>query len=223
MVKTRPFFDDKNNRIGLFGGTFNPPHLAHLRLAEEVACAHALSKIVFMPSFIPPHKYGKDIASPQDRLEMTRLACSGNPLFDVSDMEISLQGPSYTVNTLRKLSSAGDNEFFFLLGSDSLSEISAWREYEKLFALSNFIVITRPEIDFHSAWAEVPDHVRREFGARGDHYVHNSRHVLIPSKVRGLNISSTMIRGLIKSEKSIRYLVTEPVRSYIINNKLYRN
>ncbi len=138
-------------------------------------------------------------------------------------MEISLTGTSYTVNTLQRLSRASDNEFFFLLGSDSLSEIGSWREYDKLFALSNFIVITRPGIDFRTAWADVPEHVRKEFVRRGEQYVHAGNHVIIPSKVRGLNISSTMIRGLIKSEKSIRYLVTEPVRSYIINKKLYRN
>jgi nicotinate-nucleotide adenylyltransferase len=223
MLKTSPFFEKSNSRkIGILGGTFNPPHLGHLRLAEEVACLHGLSRVFFIPSLIPPHKISQEVALPLHRLEMTRLACQDNPLFEVSDLEISSQGPSYTVNTLSVLARQGNAETYFIMGTDSLKEIRTWKDCEKLFRLSNFIVVTRPRVDFPAAWAEVPDDVSRQFRRHGDLYRSDSTE-LIPSQVRGLDISSTRIRAMIKEGKSIRYLVAESVRSYITEHKLYRN
>jgi nicotinate-nucleotide adenylyltransferase len=210
-------------KIGIFGGTFNPPHLGHLRLAEEVAPAHGLNRILFMPCYIPPHKNTKEIAPPEDRLEMTRLACGGNEVFDVSDMEIRVGGPSYTVTTLEAFRRWSEDEVFFVLGTDSLREIHTWWKYERLFSLAHFIVVTRPGLDFATAWGEVPAGMRDCFQDRGDHLVHSTDTHLIPSPVLGLSISSTTVRQLSRQGRSIRYLVTEPVRSYILEKKLYRN
>lgn len=210
-------------RIGIFGGTFNPPHVGHLRLAEEVACCHGLSRIIFIPCFIPPHKSCREAAPPEDRLEMIRRSCADNPVFEVSDMEIAFQGPSYTVNTLEVFSKEKSLDPHFILGTDSLREIHTWKDYAKLFSLSHFIVVRRPGLDFPTAWAEVPEPLRREFQDRGDDLLHSSSSRVIPSSVEGLNISSTMIRDLSRAGRSIRYLVTESVRQYISQRELYRN
>ncbi|MBI4961992.1 MAG: nicotinate (nicotinamide) nucleotide adenylyltransferase [Desulfomonile tiedjei] len=212
-------------KVGILGGTFNPPHIGHLRLAEEVAFTHGLSRIIFIPSSVPPHKRGDHIAPSAHRFEMTRRACDDNPLFEVSDLEIAADnGPSYTVNTLEFFKREDPVlDIFFIIGTDSLGEIRAWRDYEKLFALSNFIVVRRPGTLFDAAWQGVPAEVRSEFKEEAGHLVHSSSSLLIPSKVTGLDISATMIRALCKEGRSIKYLVTEPVRSYIIQHNLYRN
>lgn len=208
-------------KVGLLGGTFNPPHLGHLRLAEEVAFAHHLDGVTFIPSSLPPHKSLADIAPPMHRLEMTRRACQDNPLFEVSDLELCRGGPSYTVQTLEVLAEEAHHHYFFILGSDSLREISTWKEYERLFVLCSFIVVQRPGVAFEAAWAEVPAPVRDRFHSRGDCFVNAEDRLLIPSDVRGLDISSTRIRTLVKAGRSIRYLVTDPVRTYIQENNLY--
>lgn len=209
-------------KIGILGGTFNPPHLAHLRLAEEVATSYGLARVIFIPCHIPPHKTSIDIAPAADRLQMTLIACESNPLFEVSDMEIAASGPSYTVNTLEAFSRKKDCETFFILGTDSLREISSWKDYERLLSLAHFIVVNRPGVDFRNTWSEVPSTVKNQFQPDGNDFVHESSTRLIPSHVQGLDISATRIRGLLQEGRSIRYLVTESVRSYIIERKLYR-
>jgi nicotinate-nucleotide adenylyltransferase len=210
-------------KIGIFGGTFNPPHLGHLRLAEEVGPLFGLDRILFVPCHIPPHKTGSDVTKPEERLEMTRLACGDNPLFEVSDMEIAVQGMSYTVKTLETLAGQAQWERFFIMGTDSLREIGAWKDYERLFALAHFIVVQRPGVDFRSAWAELPEQSRRSFREDGGQMIHDTSMRVIPAQVLGLEISSTRIRKLVQQAKSVRYLVTESVRSYIISRNLYRN
>lgn len=212
-------------RVGIFGGTFNPPHLGHLRLAEEVAYLHRLDRVMFIPCHIPPHKEENacEIAPAEDRLHMTRLACAGNPRFEVSDIEVAAEGPSYTVKTLAVYSGKSDFEPFFILGTDSLRELATWKDYERLFELSHFIAVSRPGTDFGVAWSDLPPHVRSQFVDRGDFLLHVSKHRLIPSVVRGLDISSTRVRSLIRQEQSIRYLIPEEVRSYILEKNFYGN
>jgi len=222
MVKTSPFFSKGHSgKIGILGGTFNPPHFGHLRLAEEAVFCHGLDLMVFIPCFLPPHKGRKDLAPPDDRLDMARLACADNPRFEVSDLEISIKGPSYTVRTLETLASQGNGEFFFILGTDSLREIHTWKDYQRLFELTNFIVVTRPGTGFDDAWKEIPQTVQNVFHKMNDCYIHKSSRRLIPSSVIGLDVSSTRIRHLVMSGISVRYLVPESVRSYILQRKLY--
>jgi len=210
-------------RVGIFGGTFNPPHFGHLRLAEEVVETHNLELVVFMPCHIPPHKESNamEIAPAEDRLEMTKKACQGNPRFEVSDLEIHSEGPSYTVNTLAVLSRDRGCEPFFILGTDSLQELHTWKDYERLFTLSHFISVTRPGIEFLAAWNELPERVRSRFRYSGDSFVHESGHAVIPSRVKGLDVSSTQVRNLLHDGRSVRYLIPEEVRMYIQEKKLY--
>jgi nicotinate-nucleotide adenylyltransferase len=209
--------------VGILGGTFNPPHLGHLRLAEEVAELYDLTKVIFIPTYIPPHKKADHIISAAHRLHMTRLACSDHPLFEVSDIEVERSGPSYTVDTLDFLKREFKYETFFIIGTDALAEIHLWKDYEKLFGLSHFIIVERPQTPFASAWAAVPSAVRSAFTESGDRWVHTSSRQIIPAPVRGLNISATGIRSLLREGRSIRYLVTDSVRSYISEHDLYGN
>ncbi len=221
MPKTSPFSTNRDNSIiGILGGTFNPPHLGHLRLAEDVAHVHRLSRVIFIPSLLPPHKGSREIASSVHRLAMTRKACEDNPLLEASDLEIRMDGPSYTVNTLRLLREQ-HMTVRFIMGTDSLKEISLWKDFEELFSLSDFIVVKRPGIDFKTAWAAVPESVRDRFRQDGEALVHEKLTTIVPSPVEGLNISSTRIRNFLKEGASIRYLVPETVRSYITEHQLY--
>lgn len=224
FAKTSPFFEDGVDlRVGIFGGTFNPPHLGHLRLAEEVAPLFGLSRVIFVPSHTPPHKSALHVAAPEHRLEMTCRACEDNALFDVSDMEIAAKGLSYTVKTLEVFAGRKDCEPFFILGTDSLREIGTWKDSERLFSLAHFIVVTRPGTNFRAAWAGLPAQTRAQFHEAGESLVHASSTRVECAAVCGLDISSTRIRALVREGQSVRYLVTEPVRSYMIDKKLYRN
>jgi nicotinate-nucleotide adenylyltransferase len=223
-AKTSPFFEHGAAlKIGILGGTFNPPHLGHLRLAEEVAQLFGLTRVLFVPCHTPPHKSTLHTALPQDRLEMTRRACEDNPLFDVSDMEVVAAGKSYTVRTLEAVADKKDWETYFILGTDSLREIHTWKDYERLFTLAHFIVVTRPGMEFASAWAELPETTRSNFQQAGGYLLHAKSTRVFPAQVLGLDISSTRIRNLVREGKSVRYLVTERVRSYINSRNLYRN
>lgn len=210
-------------KIGLLGGTFNPPHIGHLRLAQEVSYTHGLGRIIFVPSSVPPHKNYSETASQEHRLRMTQLSCADNPTFQVSDIELRLEAPSYTYRTLESFSRDCKNEYYFIIGTDSLSEIQTWKNYLRLFHLSSFIVVERSDAEFDLVWGHVPNELASCFRLVDGILTHDSSHLLIKSTVTGLNISSTQIRELVRHGKSIRYLVHENVREYIENTKLYRN
>lgn len=213
-------------RIGLFGGTFNPVHLGHLRAAEEVREILGLHSVYFIPAYMPPHKDTTGIASPVDRLKMLALATQGNPFFRISDVELNRGGSSYTIDTLEYFSfTFPDSELYFVLGSDLFSEIDTWRDYKRLFESSNFAVIMRPGFcnDFSSlcplALKDEFRYYKQENGIIT--YLHKSSKVLQLVQIDGIQISSTRIRELIKEYKSIKYLVPNEVESYIQTKKLY--
>jgi nicotinate-nucleotide adenylyltransferase len=133
-------------RLGLFGGTFNPIHIGHLRAAVEVREAFNLDKLLLIPSASPPHKNAGDIASAEDRLEMVRLAVKGTPYLEASDVELARSGLSYTIETLRYFQGhfGPGSTIHFIVGVDAFSEITTWKSYKQLFATAHFIVMTRP-------------------------------------------------------------------------------
>ena len=136
-------------RLGLFGGTFNPIHYGHLRSAEEVCEALALTRLWFIPAGHPPHKTAPGITPFEVRLEMSRLAVGDHPVMAVSDIEGRRPGRSYSIETLRQIrQEVGPAwELYFILGLDAILEIATWKDYTDLFTLSHFVVLDRPGYD----------------------------------------------------------------------------
>lgn len=213
-------------KAGLLGGTFNPVHLGHLRAAEEIREILALDKIYFIPAYIPPHKGSEEIISPKDRLTMLELAILENPFFEISDVELKRGGVSYTIDTLRYFSSNfPEFEFYFIVGNDLFVEIDTWKDFEQLFEVSNFTVITRPGFseDFSSL---IPLAVKDDFRYYKKEkdvttYLHKSSKTLAIVQIEGVRVSSSHIRDLVGNKKSIKYLVPASVESYILSKQLY--
>jgi|Deesub1362A_J573_1020465.scaffolds.fasta_scaffold00095_95 nicotinate-nucleotide adenylyltransferase len=212
-------------RIGLFGGTFDPIHFGHLRAAEEAREAFGLERVLFIPSARPPHKDPKEVSPAHHRLEMTRRAVRGNPVFHVSDVECRRSDLSYSVETLRILRSeeALNGVFYFILGIDAFLELETWRDYEQLFALSHLVVLERSGIPIKGRGA-LPARIRAEF--RYDRirraFEHPSGGLVYFRRFRSLEISGREIRRRVRLGRSIRYLVPDEVEDYIRLHRLYR-
>jgi nicotinate-nucleotide adenylyltransferase len=212
-------------RLGLFGGTFNPIHIGHLRAAEEIREKIGLDRVVFIPSAIPPHKNIPLPITASDRLEMVRRAVADNPFFEVSEVEIQRQGPSYTVETLQyfREKRGPQTELFFIIGMDAFLEINTWKSYGELFELSHFVVLARPGSP-HALGEFLAGHISS--GYQHDpvkkRYCHQELRTVYFRDVTSLDISSTGIRGLVNRGSSIRYLVPKTVAEYIISKGKYR-
>ncbi|MEW6586518.1 MAG: nicotinate-nucleotide adenylyltransferase [Nitrospirota bacterium] len=215
-------------KIGIFGGTFNPVHYGHLRCAEEVRERLNLDLILFVPAKNPPLK-AKDIAPPEQRYEMLKLALRGNKHLRISDIEYCLTGRSYTVRTIETLQGLyPDAEYYFVLGIDAFLDIPNWWHPERLIAFSNFVITSRPGYRF-SALKESPylrpgirvlaKMDRRERPFFRTKLVSGRKAVLL--HLIPVGISSTEIRRLVRNGKSVKYLLPPKVESFIISNKLY--
>lgn len=209
-------------RIGLFGGSFNPIHLGHLRAAEENREAMALDLIYFIPAASPPHKSDEGMAPADHRLRMVRLATKGNPHFMVSDAEVRRSGRSYTIDTVRHLLATmkGRPELYLIIGGDQFAELETWKEADELTRLCNFIVHTRPSSD-NGARLSLAALERFGYICDEDHHVHPSGHTLNFVSTTFFPISATLIRRKIAEHKSIRYLLPADVADYIQRHDLY--
>ncbi len=194
-------------RIGIFGGTFNPPHLAHSRLAEEVKKSLKLDKIIIVPSAVPPLKSGKEVIEIKHRLAMTEIAFGKSPDFEISDIEIKRSKiKSYTIDTLIKLNKKikGDAvKFYLILGTDSLIDFPKWKTPERLFDYAEVVVINRPGYK--------KSDIRPEYSERA-----------LFIKVKPMDISSSEIREYVRSNKPIKSFVLHEIEKYIEQNKLYK-
>ena len=212
-------------RLGLFGGTFNPIHYGHLRSAEEVCEALALDRLWFIPAGHPPHKTAQGITSFEVRLEMSRLAVGDHPVMSVSDLEGRRPGRSYSIETLRqiRLEVGPTWELYFILGLDAILEIATWKDYKDLFAMSHFVVLDRPGYDRQRLGEVLLGEVHPLFrplqGERS--FQHPSGHNVVLQETTLMDISGTGIREMVRCGRSIRYLLPEAVREYIITHKLY--
>lgn len=207
-------------KIGLFGGTFDPIHIGHLRSAEEVAEALGLERILFVLAAHPPHKGGRAHASEGHRWEMLRMALEGNPRFEPSDVELKKDGPSYSVETVSYFRKAmPDAEIFFILGADAFLEIETWKEYQRLLSLSNFAVMRRRGLQEDLKVIEALGYQRAKEGL----YLHPSGTRLHFLSVTPIGVSSTQVREAVKHGRSIRYLVPQRVEEYIRRHSLYRD
>jgi nicotinate-nucleotide adenylyltransferase len=213
-------------RIGVFGGTFDPVHIAHLRCAEEAREALELDRVVFIPAATPPHKRHQPIAPARHRVAMLRLAIVGNRAFQLSTIEVDRPGASYSIDTLRALRERLPSEarLVFLLGIDAFREIHTWKEYATLFALADFGVFSRPPHPKKPLRALLPVATRHRFcyGRDRQTLIHRSGSRVIYLNLTGLDISASAIRWRVQRGQSIRYLVPAPVERYIARMRLYR-
>jgi nicotinate-nucleotide adenylyltransferase len=212
-------------RIGILGGTFDPIHLGHLRMAEEVGEELSLERVYLVPSAYPPHKDKKPVTPFPHRFAMTRLAAAESPLLEVTDMEGRRPGLSYSIETLKEFQGlySADLELHFIVGMDAFLEIESWRDYTRLFDYAHFVVIQRPgaPLDRLEPFLRSLEVGFREGPVQGT-FVAPSGNLLVPLEATLLEISSTKIRQRVAEGKSIRFLVTDAVRSYIVEEGLYR-
>ena len=187
-------------RIGILGGTFNPVHYGHLLFAEWCCESLNLDKVIFIPAYIAPHKkIGENNAD--YRYKMLKIACKGNPRFEVSDIEIKERRVSYSVHTLRKLKRRYGKgiKLFFLIGADSLNILDTWKDIETALRLARFVAVNRPGFP-----------IKRD--KAGITYL----------RMPQTGISSSLVRERVRSRKSVRYLVPDGVREFIASHEVYR-
>jgi nicotinate-nucleotide adenylyltransferase len=210
--------------IGLMGGTFNPIHLAHLRIAEEAREAFRLDKVLFIPAADPPHKPLAGDVHFSRRCEMAGLAIAGNPAFELSDIEGQRTGKSYSVDTICHFRAQFPADaLFFIIGSDSFYEIGTWHRFAEIFCLCNLIVIERPGQPVADPLALLPVAIRGEFTYTSESRClrHESGYHVYFLTGCPLEISSTEIRLKIAGGHSITYLVPPAVAAYITTKRIY--
>ncbi len=188
-------------RVGILGGTFDPPHNGHIAIANAALGELGLDKVIFIPVGIPPHKPRQIMASSDDRIQMLRRAIENYPQFEISRIEIDRPGPSYTADTLEQLHSLfSGTELVLIIGADNILEIEGWHEPDRIFGLATIAAANRPGF--------APD----------GKYVNRVTYFNMPPA----KISSTLVRERIKAGKSIAGLVPAGVGDYIANNGLYK-
>ena len=213
-------------RLGLFGGTFNPIHLGHLRAAVEVREAFNIDRLLLIPSAHPPHKMADHVADAEDRLEMVRLAVQGEPSLEASDVELSRPGLSYTIETLRYFQDrfGPESDIHFIVGQDAFSEITTWKSYQALFVTAHFIVMTRPNSKLRSLEDFIHTRISAEYQYEptSNRYSHPRWRTIFCLDITHLDISATKIREWIGRGRSIRFLVPDAVQGFINKKGLYR-
>ncbi len=198
-------------RVSIFGGSFNPPHLAHARIAESAAVQFQLDEVCWIPAGKPPHKTITGIST-SDRMAMTRLATGKSDLFSSSSIEVERDGPSFTVDTLRALAEQlPDTQLFLLIGQDSLADFSAWRQPAQILQLARLIVYPRFA---DPSEATILGDIQMDAGIPGERSWSALRGELLP-------ISSSDIRRRVRHHESIAHLVEPEVYSYIESHGLY--
>ena len=198
-------------KIGLFGGTFSPPHLGHIHAVKAFLKAEKPDKLIIMPTFLPPHKTPEGNASPKERLDMCRLAFSFDPRIEVSDLEIARGGKSYTADTLTTLSKEY-GRIVFLTGTDMFLTLSAWKAPETIFSLADIVCMPR-END-----AETMDKIRQ----KKKEYEERYGAVIRLIEMAAYPLSATECRSLVKDGTALSALLTPEVEEYIKRCKLYR-
>lgn len=185
-------------KVGILGGTFDPPHHGHLLIANEVLSALQLDEVWMMPNRVPPHKEISGSAKNEDRLQMLKLAIAGNQAFTIQPIELEREGPSYTYDTIKMINKQyGDHQFFFIIGADMIEYLPKWYKIDELVKLVQFVGVARPS------------------------YSHETTYPVLYVDVPLMEVSSSMIRDRLKRGKTVRYLLPEPVIQYIEEHNLY--
>ena len=211
-AKPRSFkvFGVVNMRLGIMGGTFDPIHIGHLLTAECVLESLNLDSVIFIPANIPPHKRDKAINPPYHRLRMTLAATSNNPKFQVSNIELNRQGPSYTIDTISELKKIYiGSTFYFITGADAINDLATWHEAKSLLKSCHFVAATRAGVNLER---EALENTFGELAKTNIHEVTTKR----------IEISSTEIRERVAAGKNISYMVPSAVAKYIAEEGLYK-
>ena len=208
-------------KIGIFGGTFNPVHIGHLRTVEEARDFFKLEKIIFIPANIPPHKSTEELIPAEERLKILNFAISDNPFFSSSDIELNREGKSYTYFTLLELKKIYPNdEIYMIIGKDSFYDFTTWYCWEKILDLTNVIVLNRklykriyPEEEIHA----------KKLGYKKfeNYYINSSNMKLFIFNNSIIEVSSTKIRENFRKNISNKYLIPEKALKYILEKKFY--
>lgn len=218
---------DKTAPVGIFGGTFDPIHYGHLRLAQEALEQCRLSEIRFIPSGMPPHR-ATPHAAPEHRLHMVQLAIKGQPGFALDEREVQRTDKCFTVDTLsalrRELGVA--QSLCLLLGSDAFLQLHTWHQWRQLFELAHIVVLQRPGQPLGNAIMQADDNLRQKYQTRlapSSQLLHETAngHIVVLDMPQ-LDISATDIRSRNARDKSLRYLLPDSVAQYIQTNKLYK-
>lgn len=185
-------------QVGILGGNFNPVHNQHLLIADQVGTALNLEKVYLMPEYLPPHVDEKDTIEAEHRLNMLKLAIADNPLFDIEQAELQRKGKSYTYDTMKALIAQNpDTDYYFIIGGDMVEYLSKWYKIDELVEMVQFVGVKRPgytiDTPYPIIWLDAPM----------------------------MDLSSSLIRKKIAQGCSIRYLVPEAVRNYILEKGLY--
>lgn len=212
--------------IGVLGGTFDPIHFAHLRLAQEVAAAIGLERVRFIPAGTPAHRSMPAVTA-RHRREMVRIAIEGNPLFELDERELHRDGPSYSFDTLSGLrAELGKRPLCLLLGADAFAALATWHRWEELFGLAHLVVAHRPGHALDALQATLPEVLRTVLGRRLVPDAGALRRApagsVLMQETTGLDISATRIRALCGAGLSARYLLPDRVLEYIEHNHLYK-
>lgn len=198
-VLTEIFETLPKRKIGILGGTFNPPHMGHLIIAEQVRNQLDLETILFLPSAEPPHKEGKKTIDAHHRAAMLEAAVRDNDDFSIEEAELKRGGKSYTYDTIVELKEANpDVEYYFIIGADMVEDLKNWYKIDELIQIVQFVAVNRP---FYSLETPYP---------------------VIGVDVPNIDISSTLIRHKVKNDCTIRYLVPQEVADYIESKGLYK-
>jgi len=199
-------------RVGVLGGTFDPPHLGHLILAQEALQGLGLSKVLFVPAGEPWRKAGRELSPRDQRLAMVRLAAGDNPGLGVSTAEVDRPGPSYTAETLAELREQFDSEIelFFIMGGDSLADFPHWHQPLRILELARLAVAERPPSRDEGFEEGIPEELAEAL---------RERVVWLPMPL--IAISASAVRERVRQGLSIRYWVPEAVEEYIRGHRLY--
>lgn len=187
------------NRIGIIGGTFDPPHVGHLLIAEEVRIALELNEVWFIPTNEPPHKE-KAMTDGKDRVKMVKKAVKNNHHFKVNEIEMEREGKSYTIDTMKALKYRNpDKEFYFIIGADMVEYLPHWYKIDELMELVNFV------------------------GVKRQGYNLNSKYPITEITIPMIDVSSSMIKERLFKGQSVTYLIPESVEDFINEEHLYEN
>jgi nicotinate-nucleotide adenylyltransferase len=211
-------------RTAVFGGSFNPIHYGHLLLADDLLEILSLDRVLFVPAKHPPHKDPTRLAPPEERLAMVRLATQGHPGFEVSDIELTRPGPSFTVDTLAALARPGQM-LFLIVGSETFLDLLSWREPRRVAQLARLVIVPRVGSPFDTE-SNAAQKVLREIGVDGGFSTVDGGRVpergVIVSRAASMPISASELRRRVREDRSLAFRLPPAVADYIRARGLYR-